>query len=58
MLIILGVDGKQEFHMYYVFLWVFPRRLSTKSRRFGTLYQFQPQKQVDELCYNSSTYVT
>jgi len=30
------------------FLWVFPRRLSSKSRRFETLYRFHLQGQVDE----------
>ena len=34
--------------MQYVFFWVIPRRLSSKIRRFGTLYQFHLQGQVDE----------
>jgi len=32
--------------MQYVFLWVFPRLLSFKSRRFGTLYRFHLRRQV------------
>jgi hypothetical protein len=34
--------------MKYDFFWVFPRRLSANSRRFGTLYQFHLQRQVKE----------
>ena len=34
--------------MYYVFFWVIPRRLSSESRRFGTIYRFHLQGQVDE----------
>ena len=30
------------------FFWVFPRRLSFKSRRFGTLYRFHLHRQVKE----------
>ena len=33
---------------YYVFFWVIPRRLNSKSRRFGTLYRFHLQGHVDE----------
>ena len=29
--------------MKYVFFWVIPRRRSSKSRRFGTLYRFHLQ---------------
>jgi hypothetical protein len=35
--------------MKYVFFWVFPRRLSANSRRFGTLYEFHLQRQVNEV---------
>ena len=35
--------------MQYVFFWVFPRRLSFKSRRFGTLYRFHLHGQVKML---------
>ena len=35
--------------MYYVFFWVFPRRLRFKSRRFGTLYRFHLPRQLKEL---------
>jgi hypothetical protein len=34
--------------MKYVFFWVFPRSLSADSRRFGTLYRFHLQRQVNE----------
>jgi len=34
-----------------VFFWVIPRRLSSNSRRFGTLYQFHIHRQVDEVCW-------
>jgi hypothetical protein len=34
--------------MKYVFFWVFPRRLSANSRRFGTLYRSHLQRQVKE----------
>jgi hypothetical protein len=34
--------------LYYVFFWVIPRLLSSKSRRFGTLSRFHLQGQVDE----------
>jgi len=34
--------------MWNVFFWVFPRRLSFKSRRFGTLYLFHLYRQVKE----------
>jgi hypothetical protein len=37
--------------MQYVFFWVFPRRLSANSRRFGTLYQFHLQRQVYEVYF-------
>jgi hypothetical protein len=37
--------------MKYVFFWVFPRRLSANSRRFGTLYQFHLQRQVNEVYF-------
>ena len=30
----------------YIFFWVFPRRLSFKRRRFGTLYRFHLLRQV------------
>ena len=30
-------------HIYYVFFWVFPRRLIVVCRRFGTLYRFHLQ---------------
>jgi hypothetical protein len=33
--------------MKYVFFWVFPRRLSANSRRFGTAYLFYLQRQVN-----------
>jgi hypothetical protein len=33
------------FFMYYVFFWVFSRRLSTDIRRFGTLYRFHLLRQ-------------
>ena len=32
----------------YVFFWVIPQRLSSKSRRFGTLYWLHLHGQVDE----------
>jgi len=32
----------------YIFFWVIPRRLSFKSRRFGTLYRFHLHGQVKE----------
>jgi hypothetical protein len=35
--------------MKYDFFWVFPRRLSANSRRFGTLYRFHLQRQVKDL---------
>jgi hypothetical protein len=35
--------------MQYVLFWVFPRRLSANSRRFGTLYRFHLQRQVYEV---------
>jgi len=35
--------------MQYVFFWVIPWRLSSKSRRFGILYRFHLQGQVDDL---------
>jgi len=34
----------------FFFFWVIPRRLSSKSRRFGTLYRFHLHGQVDEEC--------
>jgi hypothetical protein len=34
--------------LYCVFFWVFPRSLSFKSRRFGTLYRFHLPRQVKE----------
>jgi hypothetical protein len=34
-----------------VFFWVFPRRLSTNSWSFGTLYQFHLQRQFDEVYF-------
>ena len=40
--------------MHYVFFWVITQRLSSKSRRFGTLYRFHLQGQVDEE-YQTST---
>jgi len=33
--------------VWYVFFWVIPRRLSSKRRRFGTLYRFHLQGRVD-----------
>jgi hypothetical protein len=32
--------------MKYDFFWVFPRRLSANSRRFGTLYRFHLQRKA------------
>jgi hypothetical protein len=32
--------------LYYVFFWVFPRRLNYICRRFGTLYLFHLHRQV------------
>jgi hypothetical protein len=41
---------KEENRVYInVSFWVFFRRLSTDSRRFGTLYRFRLHKQVDEV---------
>ena len=34
------------FWIYYVFFWVFPRRLNYMCRRFQTLYLFHLQRQV------------
>jgi len=36
------------FVMQYVFFWVIPRRLSSNSRRFGTLYRFHLHGKVNE----------
>ena len=33
--------------MLYVSFWAIPRRLSSKIRRFGTLYRFHLHRQVD-----------
>jgi hypothetical protein len=38
--------------MKYVFFWVYPRRLNGNSRRFGTLYRFHLQRQVNEVWYS------
>ena len=35
--------GKLLKNFYYVFFWVFPRRLIVVCRRFGTLYRFHLQ---------------
>ena len=34
---------KTDPQIYYVFFWVFPRRLIVVCRRFGTLYRFHLQ---------------
>ena len=36
------------FTVLYVLFWVIPRRLSSKTRGFGTLYRFHLQGLVDE----------
>jgi hypothetical protein len=38
--------------MKYDFFWVFPGRLSDNSRRFGTLYRFNLQKQDREVFFD------
>jgi hypothetical protein len=44
-----GIDKFMPRFIQYVFFWVFPRRLSANSRRFGTLYRFHLQRQVNEV---------
>ena len=34
---------QQDHHLLYAFLWVFPRRLNFKWRRFGTLFHLHRQ---------------
>jgi len=38
------------------FIWVIPRRLGFKSRRFGTLYLFHLHGQVDPPAHEDGTY--
>jgi len=38
-------------HLVICFFWVIPRRLSSNSRRFGTLYLFHLHRQVDEVLH-------
>ena len=43
----LAYDRNKE--LVVRFFCVFPRRLSAKSRRFGTLYRFHLHRQVDKV---------
>jgi hypothetical protein len=42
-------DFADNLFLYHVFFWMFPRRLSANSRRFGTLYRFHLQRQIYEV---------
>jgi len=47
-IIILSDCPKHQIRLVFFSFGVIPRRLSSKSRRFGTLYRFRLQGQVDE----------
>ena len=43
------------FWIYFVFFWVFPRRLNYICRRFGTLYLLHLHRQVEQIEYSETS---